>query len=508
MKRTLLVASFFAAIFAAIAFPAPQADAGLFGGGPKPTATPSPAPMPTATPEPPQIVIPRLIDKLKANPNDRQAMVDLAMEYLTIGHPDLALPITQKLLQMGEKTAQVYYFDGSAQEAMGNVNGAIADLENASNLAPTNLGILSSLTQLYLKVNRPADAERVANRAVVFNKSDPQAYSNLGLVYASEQKFDNARTQFEAAFKLDQKDITPLLQEAQTYVAQDAVPSAVTIVERALQYDPKNVQALVFKADLIAKEQDFAQASAAYDDAVAAAPNDQARVGILVRKAAMYAAAKQPAQAQAVFEQAIKTYPAVSSAHTAYGEYWLQNKQPQRAVGEFLNALKVDKNDPGALQDMAEFEMQSGRPTDAIGYLKQLTAVAPSAQAFALLGQAYVSTRNYAAAKDACQTSFQIQRTPDTLTCIAGSDFSLKNYKEAAQIFDILNSNVKQYVDANPQILYMMGQSYTKTNQKGKAVAAYRILLKGMRPGTKAYKQIAQLVAALDRRAPAPKKKR
>jgi tetratricopeptide (TPR) repeat protein len=510
LKRTLLVASFFAALSAAIVFPSGKADAGLFGSKPAPTATPSasPAPIPTATPEPPSIAIPRLQAKLKSNPSDRASLTELAQQYLSIGHPDLSLPLTQRLLQLGEKTAQVYYFDGSAQEALGQIPAAISDLENASNLEPTNIGVLSTLTELYLKTNRAKDAERVANRAVTFNKTDPRAYSTLGIVLATEQKFDDARKQFEKAFSLDPKDVTPLLQEAQTFANQKQLSSAVSTVERAMAVDPRNVQVLVFRADLLAQQNDAVKAAAAYDDAVAAAPTEDAKVTILIRKASMFATLKQNAQADQSFQSTIAAYPKVATAHTAYGEYLASQKNPGKAQQEFQAALQINKDEPGALLDLAEIKLSGGHTSDAIGYLKHLGDVAPSAQAFALLGQAYISTHDYTHARDACSKSFQIQRSPETLGCVAGSDYSLKNFKEAAQIFDVLDANVKQYIDHNPQLLYMMGVSYTHTKQNGKALGAYKRLLKDMRPGTKEYKNIQKSIHGLSKTAPAKSKKK
>jgi tetratricopeptide (TPR) repeat protein len=195
----------------------------------------------------------------------------------------------------------------------------------------------------------------------------------------------------------------------------------------------------------------------------------------------------------------------IGALHTAYGEYYLSQRDQRRAEQEFLAAIRADKNDVNALMDMVQLKQSQGRTVDAIGYLKQVTQVAPSAPSFALLGQAYVSLHDYKNAKDACMKSFQIERSPDTLGCIAGSDYSLKNYKEAAQIFDVLNSNIKQYMDRNPQLLYMAGVAYTQTNQKPKAVDSYKRLLKVMKPGTKEYKQIQSKVAQLSKSAP-PKK--
>lgn len=504
MKRPALFACAALALAAALMAGSDRADAAR----PKATPVPSAAPvaMPTATPEPPQIAIPRLQAALKANPSDRQALAQLAAQYLGLGHPELALPLTQRLLSLGEKTAQVYFYQGSAEESLGNVNAAVSDLESASNLDPTNVGVLSTLAQLYLRANRPTDAERVANRAVTFNKTEPSAYTILGVVYATEQKWDQARSQFEQAFALNNKDVTPLLQEAQTYASQNAVASALPVVERAIAADPKNVQALVFKADLFARQHQIPQAAQAYDDAVAASLNDQQKIGILVRKAAMYGSEKQPAQADAVFTSAIAAYPNESGAHVAYGEYLLQSKQTSKGVAQLQAALAVNKNDPSALMDLAQVNLATNKIPAAIGYLRQLTSVAPSAQAFAMLGQAYLTRHDYAGAKNACGQAFQIQRSPDTLGCVAGSDYNLKNYREAAAIFDVIDRGIKGYLDRQPQLLYMAAKSYVQTNQRAKAIDSYKRLLHDIRPGTKEYKQVQDIIVALGKPAPRVKK--
>jgi tetratricopeptide (TPR) repeat protein len=508
LKRILLAASFVAALCGVVALCTAPAHAGIFGGRPAASASPSPTPLPlpTATPEPPNIAIPKLEQRLKDNPNDRQAMTDLATEFLGVGQPQAAITLTQHLLQLGTKTAQVYYLDGSAQQALGNLNVALADFEAASDLEPTNLGVLSSLANLYVRANRMQDAERIALRGVTFNKDEPSAYVTLGIVYASEQKWDDARKQFETAYGLNPKDVTPLMQEAQTWVMQNTIPNALAVIDRAIAADPKNVQVLVYRADLYAKQNDVARAASAYDDAVAAASSDPEKASVMVRKALMYSNLHRAADAQATFEAAIKQYPLIGALHTAYGEYFISQHDQRRAEQELLTAIRIDKTDVNALMDLVQLKEAQGRTLDAIGYLKQVTDVAPSAQSFALLGQAYVSVHDYPKAKDACSKSFQIQRNPDTLGCIAGSDYQLKNYKEAAQIFDVLNQQIKPYMDRNPQLLYMAGVSYMRTNEKPKALDSYKRLLKIMKPGTKTYKQIQTQIAQLSKSSPSPKK--
>src|SRR5579863_10535548 len=135
MKRLVLTITVaLGCAFAAFAATTPSAQAGLFGGkSATPSPSPSPSALPTASPEPPSVAIPRLEAKLKANPSDQLTMAQLAAEYLQVNRPDITLQFTQHLLQMGDKTAQVYYYDGFAYEQLGQLVPATYDLEQASN---------------------------------------------------------------------------------------------------------------------------------------------------------------------------------------------------------------------------------------------------------------------------------------------------------------------------------------------------------------------------------------
>jgi tetratricopeptide (TPR) repeat protein len=477
-----------------IAATTPSAQAGLFGGGKKSTPSPSPSPsaLPTASPEPPSIAIPRLIAKLKANPTDQLAMAQLAAEYLQVDRPDITLQYTQHLLQMGAKTAQVFYYDGFAEEQLGNIPAAAYDLEQASNLDPTNFGVLAQLADAYIRLNRPSDAERIAKRAVTFNKTVPEAYMTLGSVYAAEQHFDDARAQFEIAFDMNKKDTSPLFQIATTYAQQDNIPLALQTIDRALTIDPRNLQALVFRADLYAKQHDDARASEAYDDAVVAAPTDDEKVQIMVRKAAYFVQEKKDAQGVAILQQMVTQFPKVPAGFVAYGNYLAQQRQYAQAQAQWQAALALDPNNSGALLGMGQVAMQSDRLTDSVNYLKRYTQVSPDAQGFALLGEAYSRVHDYSGARDACGKSFEIQRNPETLGCVAGADFELRNYKEAAQIFDALDKAARGFLDANPQMLYIAAKSYAGSNQCAKAAAAYKRLLPMMKKGTKDYNTVRE----------------
>lgn len=497
MKRFALLLTLIVACSAALFATSPTAQA-----RPKPTETPSAAPsaLPTASPEPPDIAIPRLQAKLKANPNDQQAMVDLASQLIGINRPDMSVQLTQRLLQMGNKSAQVYYLDGYAMEALGRADVATTDLEQAANIDPSNGAVLGQLVSLYLRANRFTDAERIANRSMVLNKSDAPSLMMLGSVYAAEQKFDDARINFEKAAALDPKDSAPIYQIASTYSDQNNIPVAIQQIDRAIAINPKDVQALVFKADLYAKQHDDAKAAPAYDDAAVAATSDGQRVAILVRKAEYFANEKKGPQAEAVFNSMIASYPKSAAAHIAFGDYWASQKNMGSAEREWQAALGIEKDNTDALQRMGQAAMSQRKWSDAVGYLKHLTDIAPDAAAFAMLGQAYSFSHDYARSKESCAKSFAMDKNPGTLSCIGGADYELKNYKEAGQVFDAIDKGAPGYIDQNPQLLYIAAKTYANLNQNAKAVAKFKKLLPMMRKGTKDYNDVVAQIAALSKK--------
>ncbi|MBV8725932.1 MAG: tetratricopeptide repeat protein [Candidatus Eremiobacteraeota bacterium] len=284
--------------------------------------------------------------------------------------------------------------------------------------------------------------------------------------------------------------MAPLYQIATTYADQDNIPMAVATIQRALAIDPRSVQALVFKADLYARQHDDLRAAQAYDDAVVAAPTDDQKVAILIRKGSYFVQEKKEAQGQAIFQQIVNQFPKVPAGFVAYGDYLAQQRQYGPAVTQWRAALALDPNNGGALLGLGQVAMATGKLSDSISYFKHYTQVSPDAQGFALLGQAYSRVHDYSGARDACGKSFEIQRNPVTLGCVAGADFELRNYKEAAQIFDALDRAAKGFLDQNPTLLYIAARSYAGSNQCTKAVAAYKRLLPMMKKGTSDYDKV------------------
>lgn len=476
----------------------------------KPAATASPAPTaaPTATPEPLDQAIPRLEKRLKADPNDRAAATELSGDYLAINRPDLSLPLTQKLLQTGTKTAQVYYFDGLAQQAVGHQKESLADLEQAANLEPTNAGVLGTLTSIYLQQNRPQDAERIAKRAVAFNKNDKTAFLAYGQVLAAEGKFDEARQQLEASAALDPKDVRPILVEAQTYMSQNAIALAAGLYDRAIGIDPNSVDALVGKARLAAAQHNVKDAIATYEVIYKLQTDPTDKVAVIDQEAAVYANEKMDSDADATFKRAISEFPAVMSAHTTYGEYLQAKKDYAGAEREFTAGVGPNRDQIDAIARLGQLYAGQRQFPKAIEQFKRVIELAPNdPRSHLLLGATYSANGQFDKSVGEFKASYALQHTPDALMGLGQADLQMHNYTECAQVYDALDKGAPDLAKQNPQILYGLGKCYEGSKHPDKAKVAYQKLLSYLKPGSQGANEVKSLIAAIDKQQkPAPKK--
>ncbi len=443
--------------------------------------------MPTATPESPDVAIPRLQAKIKANPSDKESLAALAGYELQLGQPAQTLALTQRLFSLGDKSAQVYYLDGAANQSLGRIREAMSDFEAASNIEPTNAQILLTLTQLYMRTNRGADAERVAKRATTFNPNDKQVLENYGLVLGEEGKYDDARTQFEAAAKIDPKDPQPPLLEAQSYLAQKAYALASTQYDRALALDPKNPDALLGKARLLATTHDVKNSIATYETLLGIVPSDDGKAAVLVEEYTVYRDEKMPNDALAAIKRAEQLYPKVAAVHVAYGDYDAGiAKDLSAAEAEWKTALGPDRRNPDALTRLAQLSIQRRRMGDAIEYVKRLTEVSPGdPSAWATLGQLEAQNHRYQDARDAFRHAFALQNSPQALAAVGETDLVLKNYRECTAIFSAIDKGALPFMKANPALFFAYGKCAEGNRDKAQARLAYTQLKPLVKPGTR-----------------------
>lgn len=467
-------------------------------------AAPAPSPSAEAQPQPTQEpldkAIPRLQAKLKADPNDRDSMTELAGDYLQASRPDLAYQLTQQLIKGGNKTAMILYMDGYSLAQMGKAPEALADLEQASTMDPTNPSVLTLLTNLYLQGGRVDEAERVAKRATTFNKTDPRVFMNYAIVLAAEKKYDESRVQFETAAKLSPKDVAPLLYESKTYVDQGAAPLALQVLDRALAIDPGSPDVLLTKAQVLGSQHNVKDAVAIYESLAAKVTDPVDKVSVIDAEAHLYAMEKMNDQAVAQYKHAIDLFPNVPDAHLAYGDYLVFVKQNQQAAAEWTAALGPNRDNKIALVRLGEFYAQTNDFAKAGAQFQRLIELDPNdASAYLSLGQIQMAAKQADKAHDSYRKAYDLSHAPTALAGVGQADFEMKNYKEASDIFDALDKGAAQFMQSNPVLYVIAGKCYSANRDTSKAKAAFNKFLTFVKPDSQAATEVKKLIADLDR---------
>jgi hypothetical protein len=142
--------------------------------------------------------------------------------------------------------------------------------------------------------------------------------------------------------------------------------------------------------------------------------------------------------------------------------------------------------------DLACWRFKRSEIEKAMAYLKNYLRVSPDAVGFAMLGGLYATQHRYSASRDACAMSYALDQNVRALSCLAASYFELKDYREAAATFEVLNANAAHDLAETPVLLYVAGKSYDGIRECQKAVEAYKLLLPMMTAGSEGYAEVRQ----------------
>lgn len=456
----------------------------------RPHASPGPSPSPSMSPTPtPEERIATLSQTVRDNPNDKSAHAELGTLLIETGKPSDGRDQLETAVRLGlSQDAQVWYFIGVADRELGDPADAVAALQRAENLDPANPAVLSSLVDTFLQLNRIDDALRIANRAVQLDPKAAFGYESLGMVQLNQGKWDDGRKSLAKAIEIDPKDTRAKLLIARSYLGQK-VPDpdkAIAQFDVVLAEDPKSTDALSGKAQALAHKNDVAGAVALINQIVKLQPDSVEPEDDIAQ---LYLDKKMVDQARAAFAQAIKDHPKAPEPFALQAEYDAREKNYVQAEKEFESALALAPGNPSLLFDYGRMELLAlKRYTKAQDAFSRLSNAQPSnPEALFWLGQTYAAQGQWAQARDEFQRSFEISRTYQGLFNLGLAFFNLKDYQKCRQIFQALAAHQdKNHPD--PQLWYVLGETYRHVGDKKNATVAYRRFLTYVSTGDSAAK--------------------
>jgi tetratricopeptide (TPR) repeat protein len=116
------------------------------------------------------------------------------------------LPRAQELLAASDEKAAAEYALGVVLRVSGRVEEALAAVNRAIELAPQAVPALLEMTLCLCDLQRPAEAEAFARRAVELENGSATAWGNLAMVHIQQGDRRNARLALDQALEIDPAD--------------------------------------------------------------------------------------------------------------------------------------------------------------------------------------------------------------------------------------------------------------------------------------------------------------
>jgi cellulose synthase operon protein C len=361
--------------------------------------------------------------------------------------------------QASAKTTEEYL--GTAQQyvAKGDLAAAEIELRNAEQSSPNNADIRIRLATVYLRLGDDADAEREAKTASKLGAEDSdslpitmdamlhqQEFAALlaavpagdrapvleskvrqarGVAYAGLQDFDHALPSLQDAVRLDESALGPKLSLARTYIALHRVKDAAPIVDEVLAKNPKLVEALLLKGQILASQANVDGALTQFDAALQIDPKyvpaHLARANIYLMhadsanadkdldpilaanpknpvanylRALELAQKKQFGKADEMLTNIKSLFPQMVEGYFLQGSVEYMNGNLEQAEDNLKKYVARVPDSPRAIRLLAAIALKRGSPGGAIDYLKPLADKAPQDIAtLSELGNAYMADR-------------------------------------------------------------------------------------------------------------------
>lgn len=361
---------------------------------------------------------------LACSPTSDTELLASAKQYLANNDSPAAIIQLKSALQQNVNSAEARFLLGKALYETGDVVAAVVELRKAAELQYDDTQVAPLLAQALLRQGEPRRVlEGYGSLTLPDARANASLQTSVALAHAQLNQRDAADKALAAALESDPQHVPALLLQARLAASKQDFAGALKLLENITTRSPEEVEAWVFKAELLQGPlQDKPAALAAFRQAVKLR-NDvmgahQAIVALLVEDRQVDAArahvealkASLPDQPGTRLLQAQMAY--LAQDYTAAREIAtpLLQLAPNNAVllqlagaAEFrlgalaqaenllAQALKIKPGMPLATQLLARIHLRGGQPDKALELLQpELASAQPRAESLMQAGEAYL----------------------------------------------------------------------------------------------------------------------
>lgn len=349
-------------------------------------------------------------------------LIASAKQHLEKNDPASAMIELKNALSKDPNLAEARFLLGKALLESGDPSNAEVELKKAVELkySEDKVAVLMMRSQLAKR-----QYKKVVEDYASLEPSDPveraEIKTGLGYAYAALGKSDQANLAFSAAIAA-QPDYAPAqLGLARAKIEAKDMAGAQAIVDGVLAKNPKEVDALLFRAAMQADSGQQDAAMATYRSVLEIRPDNVAAHAALIMS---HLRQNKVDEAQQQLDAMRKVQPKNPQTEYMQAMLALQQKNLPLARESIQNLLRVVPDDPRVLQLAGLIEFEGRSDLQAQEYLAQTLARAPEAElSRRLLVRSYLRTGQPAKAIAALQPALNVPEPSPAMLSLAGEAY-------------------------------------------------------------------------------------
>jgi tetratricopeptide (TPR) repeat protein len=338
----------------------------------------------------------------------------------------LRLGLTANLPAQTQTSIQQLFEEAQAARARGDLEQAAHAYAEVIRLDPAFVNAYHNLGIVYLSQKRYQDAIAVLEKAVKLNPRLAGAYVILGLAHYELYQSHQAVLAFQAAHRLDPNDTNALLFLGKAQMQSGNYLDATGTFEKLAHSKPMdpdvqyNLSLAHLKLFLQAADQLRAIAPQSYQLSLLEAQDAEGHNN-------------DPAAIQ-YYQEALSFKPDAVGIHYGLGSAYARESKFEEAAREFRGELRINPNDSLALWKLGSIVLHTN-PAEAVPYLQQAVSLNPELpQAALAYGRALLRTGETDKAVEQFQRVVKLAPEEDTVHYLLADAYRKLGRKGEAEV--------------------------------------------------------------------------
>src|SRR5262245_16601809 len=284
-------------------------------------------------------------------------------------------------------------------------------------------------------------------------EAQKQRHLERGNAYAAEKRDQFAVIEYASAVRLDPKFGEARLKLAETYERMNNFRAAFPEFVRAADALPDDRDVQIKATQILLLGGRFEDAKARATTLLNKNPKD---IDALILRANAMGRLKDPAGAIAEIEEALKIQPNESRAFVNLGAVRMQSGEAQEAETAYRKAITLDPSGIDPHLAFASFLWSVRRQTEAERELQQALSLQPQhLLANRMLAVLYIATERTKEAEQPLKVVAEISQLPAARFQLAGYYLSVRRNDEATKLLTELAANQATFADAEAMLASM-----------------------------------------------------